>query len=98
MQCIARLVINRILMQHRAWSARSAISSQAMEMPIVKYVPKEKQPVVREPTQPKNVFVSDCIQRGIYEPPRDKTNKMTVRPAKTQISLIRVFAVRLMDS
>ena len=23
----------------------------------------------------------------IYEPPRDKTNKMTVRPAKTQISL-----------
>ena len=25
--------------------------------------------------------------RGSYEPPHDKTNKMTVRPAKTQISL-----------
>ena len=23
----------------------------------------------------------------LYEPPHDKTNKMTVRPAKTQISL-----------
>ena len=39
----------------------------------------------------------------LYEPPRDKTNKVCVRPAKTQISLgIRpvwsVFAVRLMDS
>ena len=32
----------------------------------------------------------------LYEPPCDKTNKMTVRPAKTQISLgIRVFAVSL---
>ena len=44
------------------------------------------------------------IQRQIftYEPPHDKTNKVTVRPAKTQIrlgkrppSLIRVFAVRM---
>ena len=39
----------------------------------------------------------------IYEPPYDKTNKMTVRPAKTQISLgIRpvwsVFTVRSMGS
>ena len=25
--------------------------------------------------------------KPLYEPPRDKTNKMTVRPAKTQISL-----------
>ena len=37
-----------------------------------------------------------------YEPPHDKTNKMTVRPAKDQPghppSLIRVFAVRLMGS
>ena len=38
-----------------------------------------------------------------FEPPNVKTNKMTVRPAKTQISLgIRqdwsVFAVRSMDS
>ena len=38
-----------------------------------------------------------------FEPPHDKTNKMTVYPAKTQISLgIRpvwsVFAVRSMDS
>ena len=38
-----------------------------------------------------------------YEPPHDKTNKMSVRPAKTQISLdIRpvwsVFAVRSMGS
>ena len=27
-----------------------------------------------------------------FEPPRGKTNKMTVRPAKTQPSLIRVFS------
>ena len=40
-----------------------------------------------------------------YGPPHDKTNKMTVRPAKTQISpgihppsLIRVFAVRSVGS
>ena len=40
-----------------------------------------------------------------YEPQHDKTNKMSVRPAKTQISLdirpvrlIRVFAVRSMGS
>ena len=26
--------------------------------------------------------------KGVYEPPNDKTNKMTVRPAKTQISLV----------
>ena len=38
------------------------------------------------------------------EPRHDKTNKMSVRPAKTQISLgirpslIRVFAVRIMGS
>ena len=29
-----------------------------------------------------------------YEPRHDKTNKMSVRPAKTQVSLVRVFAVR----
>ena len=39
----------------------------------------------------------------LYEPPHDKTNKVTVRPAKTQISLgIRpvwsVFALRLMGN
>ena len=29
-----------------------------------------------------------CLFNGLlYEPPRDKTNKMSVRPAKTQISL-----------
>ena len=34
-----------------------------------------------------------------YEPPQDKTNKMAMRPAKTQISLgMRVFAVRSMGS
>ena len=45
------------------------------------------------------IFVSDIIE---FEPPYDKTNKMTVRPEKTQISvgihppsLIRVFAVRM---
>ena len=32
---------------------------------------------------------------NIIEPPHDKTNKMTVRPAKTPPSLIRVFAVRM---
>ena len=39
----------------------------------------------------------------LYQPPHDKTNKTTVRPAKTQISLgirpvwclIRVFTVRM---
>ena len=37
----------------------------------------------------------------LYEPPHDKTNKVTVRPEKTQIrlsSLIRVFAVCSMGS
>ena len=40
----------------------------------------------------------------LYEPPQDKTNKVTVRPAKTQISLgigpslIRVFAVHSVGS
>ena len=39
----------------------------------------------------------------IIEPRRDKTNKMTVRPAKTQISLficpvLSVFAVRSMGN
>ena len=42
-------------------------------------------------------------QQTIIEPRHDKTNKMSVRPAKTRISLgIRpvwsVFAVRSMDS
>ena len=32
------------------------------------------------------------------EPAHDKTNRMTVRPAKTQISLIRVFALHSMGS
>ena len=40
-----------------------------------------------------------CIRNNreqaiIIEPPHDKTNKVALRPAKTQISLIRVFAVR----
>ena len=35
------------------------------------------------------------MNRDLYEPRHDKTNKMTVRPAKTQI---RVFAVRSMGS
>ena len=26
------------------------------------------------------------MYKNIFEPPRDKTNKMTVRPAKTQIT------------
>ena len=37
----------------------------------------------------------------LAEPPHDKTNKMNVRPAKTQISIRpvwSVFAVRLMGS
>ena len=34
-----------------------------------------------------------------YEPPHDKTNRMTVHPAKTQINLgIRVFAARSVGS
>ena len=33
-----------------------------------------------------------------YEPFHDKTNKMSVRPAKTPPNLIRVFAVRSVDS
>ena len=35
------------------------------------------------------------IQQLRFEPSHDKTNKINVRPAKTQISLIRVFAVRM---
>ena len=34
----------------------------------------------------------------LNEPRHDKINKVTVRPAKIQTSLIRVFAVRLMGS
>ena len=30
---------------------------------------------------------SSALYSTIIEPPRDKTNKMSVRPAKTQISL-----------
>ena len=30
---------------------------------------------------------SEIIYHLAFEPPRDKTNKMTMRPAKTQISL-----------
>ena len=41
-------------------------------------------------------FRAPC--RPAFEPRHDKTNKMTVRPAKTQISLIRFFAVRSMGS
>ena len=46
------------------------------------------------------VFLNTVKLQGLFEPPHDKTNKMTVRPAKTQISLgIRpvrsVFAVRM---
>ena len=28
-----------------------------------------------------------AIERLLFEPPHDKTNKMTVRPTKTQVSL-----------
>ena len=49
-----------------------------------------------------NKMVAHCMKYSVvqYEPPHDKTNKMTLRPAKTQISLgIRpvwsVFAVRM---
>ena len=45
-----------------------------------------------------SLFAQTCLSMNLWwlqnEPPHDKTNKMTVRPAKTQISLgIRVFAV-----
>ena len=48
-------------------------------------------------------FLTLFINNNLSEPPCDKTNKMTVRPAKTQISLgIRpvrsVFAVRSIGS
>ena len=39
----------------------------------------------------KNCWQSE-IESSLYEPPHDKTNKMSVRPAKTQISL-GIFAV-----
>ena len=51
-----------------------------------------------------SVGLSLCYpSSSLFEPPHDKTNKMAVRPAKTQISLgIRpvwsVFAVRSMGS
>ena len=37
--------------------------------------------------QPKNICCRSNSWAAIYKPPHDKTNKMTVRPAKTQISL-----------
>ena len=48
-------------------------------------------------------FVSITTIKTAFEPPHDKTNETTVRPAKTQISLsppslIRVFAVRSVGS
>ena len=48
------------------------------------------------------VTMDRSINPFIHEPPHDKTNKMTVRLAKTQISLgirpVRVFAMRSMGS
>ena len=48
-------------------------------------------------------YVVEVVPEHLYETPHDKTNKMTVRPAKTEQSghspsLIRVFAVRSMGS
>ena len=37
--------------------------------------------------QPKNICWRSSSWASIYEPPHDKTNKMTVRPAKAKISL-----------
>ena len=37
--------------------------------------------------QPKNICCRSSSRASIYEPPHDKTNKMTLRPTKTQISL-----------
>ena len=34
-----------------------------------------------------HIVVTSFCQRGTYEPPRDKTNKVSVPPAKTRISL-----------
>ena len=53
--------------------------------------------------RPRHYIFSSDIWWPIYEPRHDETNKVTVRPAKTQISLgIRpvwsVFAVRLIGS
>ena len=51
----------------------------------------------------KSDFIYIFFYVSPYEPQHDKTNKVTVRPAKTQISLgihpvWSVFAVRLMGS
>ena len=41
------------------------------------------------------MYLNVSVDESIYEPRQDNTNKVTVRPTKTQISsLIRVFAVR----
>ena len=55
-----------------------------------------------EPRQEKTCFKGRVymylgyLSQSVYEPRHDKTNKMAVCPAKTQISLgIRVFAVRM---
>ena len=64
------------------------------------YVPKN--PVVYWKKKKKKMI--SLFAFVIIGPHPDKTNKVTVRPAKTQISLghppslIRGFAVRLMDS
>ena len=43
-------------------------------------------------------FLYITTEPAVNEPRHDKTNKMSVRPAKTQIRLIRVFAVRSIGS
>ena len=43
-------------------------------------------PPWRRTSKGSNMFVYNCIL-PIIEPPRDKTNNVAVRPAKTQISL-----------
>ena len=46
------------------------------------------------------VLWNSSVGLNIIEQPHDKTNKVSVRPAKTQISLgiSRVFAVRVLGS
>ena len=49
----------------------------------------------KDPIKNWKIYAPDKFK---HEQPHDKTNKVTVHPAKTQPSLIRVFAVRLMGS
>ena len=59
-------------------------SSESHHFLIIQQWKGEKKRIIFPSTYPNNIFRVGVQQTN--EPPRDKTNKMTVRPVKTQIS------------